>query len=294
MLSRAGLVTLLVAAGGVVGAGAAVAQSGGVDCARDGICRIAAESAGGGGSSSGGSGDAPTGGSGDAGGGPPAPTGCRTHQVDDPASLRAAEAQGVDVGAGPVSSTVCDGPGRYSYVEGYSTPAGPAPAPVDPAVLAKEAIEQMQLGAPAIRMSAPPDRGFVGVPVWLWVERGPTKTGPQTESAAAGQVTVTATASVERTEWTMGPPREAVICRGPGTPWAGQSGMSPDCGYVYEQRSLPERTSGSGRWPITATNVWTVEWSGGGASGSETVRLSSDASLAVGEIQVVTDGSGGR
>lgn len=281
MLNRArhpALVALLAIGMSAVGIDAA-AQGGDVDCGIDGICRIEAESPGASGSASSSSSGGGNGAS--SSGGPPPPTGCRTFETRDPTD-------------GQRRATVCDGPGGMRYIAGYSEPGDPAPVLVDPAELAQQAIEQMALGPPKIRMSAPPDRGFVGVPVWLWVERDPTSTGPVSESASAGQVTVTATARVQRTEWTMGPPGEAVICRGPGTPWTGQSGPSPTCGYTYQLRSLPERTGGEGRWPITATNVWTVEWSGGGASGSETLRMSSDASLAVGEIQVVTDGGGGQ
>jgi hypothetical protein len=94
----------------------------------------------------------------------------------------------------------------------------------------------------------------------------------------------------------MGPPSERVVCSGPGTPWSGQPGPSPDCGYVYALRSLPERTEGTGRWPIVATSVWRVEWtgvSGGGpVAGGQTVRVSSEASLPVGEIHVLVSGGG--
>jgi hypothetical protein len=75
-----------------------------------------------------------------------------------------------------------------------------------------------------------------------------------------------------------------------------QKGPSPDCGYTYRLRSLPERTAGAGRWPVTATSVWTVTWAGtsNGApvTGVETLRVSTSTSLAVGEIQVLVAGDG--
>ena len=44
---------------------------------------------------------------------------------------------------------------------------------------------------------------------------------------------------------------------------------------------------GGGRWPITATSMWTITWSGGGPSGTETLELSSSAGLVVGELSVL-------
>ena len=268
----------------------ALAQGGGVSCKSYGACTIIAESPGTAGSQrSGGEGGGGPAGDGGGGGssGPPG-VGCLTMPISG-------SVPGAPPGA--TSVTTCAGrAGGTRRVVGYGVPGGGGPAPVivDPAVLAQQAIERMQLAAPRIRLSAPPDRGFVGVPVWLWQERSESTTGPITRSASAGAVTVTATARVARVEWRMGPPGEMVVCRGPGTPWRGQSGPSPDCGYTYQLRSLPERTGGSGRWTITATNVWMITWEGGGASGSDVVRRSSSTSLAVGEVQVVVTSGGGQ
>jgi hypothetical protein len=59
---------------------------------------------------------------------------------------------------------------------------------------------------------------------------------------------------------------------------------------------LPERTAGAGRWPVTATAVWQVAWAGFSAgapvAGAQTVRLTTQTSLAVGEVQVLTAGGG--
>jgi hypothetical protein len=58
---------------------------------------------------------------------------------------------------------------------------------------------------------------------------------------------------------------------------------------------LPERTNGSGRWPLTGTAVWIITWTGTSAgapvTGSQTLRLTAETSLAVGEIQVLIAGS---
>lgn len=173
-------------------------------------------------------------------------------------------------------------------------PGQPVEPEVAAEVLAQRAIEQLTIDAPAPQTSVH-GTGYVGVPVWLWIEDGEATTGPVSATATAGAARVTATGRLSSVEWSMGPPDGTVLCRGPGTPWTGQAGASPDCGYTYEQRSLPERTAGSGRWPVTATGVWTVTWTGvsGGApvAGEETVRVSSETSVGVGEVQVLV-GSG--
>lgn len=132
--------------------------------------------------------------------------------------------------------------------------------------------------------------------MWLWVDGGVAHTGPVSATATAGAASVTATARLSHVEWAMGPTGAVVRCAGPGTPWTGQEGSSPDCGYTYQQRSLPNRTSGTGRWAITATSVWAVTWSGasGGApvTGEQIVGVPNQTTLTVDEIQVLVGGDG--
>ena len=131
----------------------------------------------------------------------------------------------------------------------------------------------------------------MGLPVWMWVDGGAAAMGPLT--ATAGPTTVT----LDRIEWSMGPAGATVVCQGPGTPvaantplYAGQN--SPTCGYTHALRSLPERTGGTGRWPVTATSVWTITWAGGGQTGGQELPLTAGTDLAVGELQaVITGGS---
>ena len=173
--------------------------------------------------------------------------------------------------------------------------AAAAPGAVAVEVLAQRAIEELEIDPPALRMSV---EGFavVGVPLWLWIEGGPEATGPVSATATAGAARVTATATLSSVEWSMGPPGALVRCSGPGTPWSGQEGPSPDCGYAYAQRSLAARTGGRGAWTVTATAVWSVSWSGvsGGVpvEGTDTVTLSGEAELPVGEVQVLIGGGG--
>jgi hypothetical protein len=175
-------------------------------------------------------------------------------------------------------------------------PAGAAGAPAPAqAVLAQRAVSQLTLRPPSIELSS--TRGaFVGVPLWLWIDRGPQTSGPTSAVATAGSSRVEATGRLVAVEWELGPSGARVTCTGPGTPWRGQPGASPDCGYVYRERSLPDRTGGPARWTITATSVWQVGWTGvtdgGPVAGQQTLRLSSTATIAVGEVQVLVAGGG--
>ncbi|WP_345420042.1 hypothetical protein [Pseudonocardia xishanensis] len=158
---------------------------------------------------------------------------------------------------------------------------------------AQIAINELDLAAPTIRFSGG-DPAVVGVPVWLWLDG--VDGIPPSATAAVGTARVTATARLTAVEWTLGPPGAEIVCRGAGTPWIGQDGPSPDCGYSYTLRSLPERTGGSGRFPVTATAVWQVAWQGISAGapveGGEELRLTTETSIAVDEVQTLVVGEG--
>lgn len=179
--------------------------------------------------------------------------------------------------------------GLIFLANGTGSPAAPV---VDPRILAQQAISSMPLRGPEIRMAPPPGSasGLVGLPIWMWVERSPESTGPARASASAGGVSVTAVGEVSQVTWDMGD-GTTVVC-GAGTPYTpGVEGPSPDCGHVYAQASS-RHVPGGGPWPITATSTWTISWSGGGLSGTETLELSSSAELSVGELHVLNqDGS---
>lgn len=172
---------------------------------------------------------------------------------------------------------------------GARSPVAPA---VDPRVLARQAITSMALRAPEVR-TAPPagsSSGLVGLPVWMWVHRTEDTTGPVRASASAGGMTVTAVAQVSQVLWNMGD-GHTVTC-GLGTPYVEGAGTaSPDCGYVYAQASA-RHVPGGGPWTVSATSSWTITWSGGGLSGTETLKLSSSAPLFVGELHVLNQAGG--
>jgi hypothetical protein len=173
-------------------------------------------------------------------------------------------------------------------------PGAANPAALPPAVIAQQAIKSLGLRGPHVRTSVVGST-FVGAPLCLWIDQGDQFTGPLSRTATAGAAQVTVTGTLTAVQWDLGPPDGHVRCTGPGTPWAGQVGPSPNCGYTYTERSLPERTNGTSRWPITATSVWQVNWTGTSAgvpvNGAQTVRIPAQASLAVGEVQVLVAGS---
>lgn len=175
-------------------------------------------------------------------------------------------------------------------------PAVPAAVP-EPAlsVLLRQAVKQLNLSPPEIRTSAQ-GSAYVGVPLWLWIDQGQGNIGPVSATAAAGAARVTATARLTATRWRMGPVGAVVECVGTGTPWTGQTGPSPDCGYLYTERSLPSRTGGRGSWTVQVTGIWQVTWAGitGGApvAGEQELDLTAPQELPVGELQALVTGSG--
>jgi hypothetical protein len=173
-------------------------------------------------------------------------------------------------------------------------PGAPAaPLPPSPAQVAQVAIAELGLRAGAPQLSANPNTA-VGLPVWMWVTRSAQTTGPASVTATLGPTTVTATAVLSSITWSMGPAGAVLTCNGPGTPAPGrllfQGDNSPDCGYSYALRSLPERTGGTGRWPVTATSTFAITWTGAGQNGAETLTLSASTSVEVGELQAVVTG----
>jgi len=202
--------------------------------------------------------------------------------------------QGHEPGDGAVYFENCiRDDGTFVFLTGVVWRAAPpGPPPVDPEVLAQRAILAMQLLGPIIR-TAPPqgsDSGLVGLPAWMWSERAENVTGPISRTESEGTVTVTAIGVVAQVVWSMGD-GQSVTC-GAGTPYpAGSDGESPDCGYTYQTAST-NPVAGGGPWPITATSTWTITWSGGGESGTETLELTSTGELLIRELYVLNQDGG--
>jgi hypothetical protein len=165
-------------------------------------------------------------------------------------------------------------------------PQGQPPVPqVDPQELAQRAVDSMTLLGPDVASPRAAGKYTVGVPMWMWVNQSATTYGPNTASASAGGVTVTATAKVSKIVWQMGD-GTSVTCNGPGTPYQASEGMtpSPTCGHVYSATSAGAQ---NGKYPVTATSTWTINWQGGGQAGQLTEVRQTNVQVAVGEVQVV-------
>jgi hypothetical protein len=186
-----------------------------------------------------------------------------------------------------VYERVCVTDGQDGLVDIQFVGADPRqdPPAMDPAVVAQQVVDKMRLEGPDIASPRAAGRYTVGVPVWMWVTQSATTYGPNTASASAGGVTVTATAKVSKIVWQMGD-GSTVTCTGPGTPYTGSSDMveSPTCGHRYSTTSVD---APGGRYAVTATSTWTVDWQGAGQSGQLEEIRQSDMQVAVGELQVV-------
>lgn len=169
-------------------------------------------------------------------------------------------------------------------------PDGPrAGAPPSPAELAEQAHSQLRLPAPRI-LANPRGEQLVGLPTWLWLERG--SWGEVSATAAVPGVSVTAVAHPRSVSWSMGDGTN-LTCAGPGTPFpvgADPKGASPDCGYTYHWPSAGQPNLA---YPVTATVHWTVTWSGAGQTGVfPDMTTTSATAFPVAESQAVNTGGG--
>ncbi|MFJ5681047.1 ATP/GTP-binding protein [Streptomyces sp. NPDC093097] len=186
---------------------------------------------------------------------------------------------------GALYRVMCPETGRIGvlFVPKGGNPAQPA---VDPETVARRAVESMKLTGPDIGIVPKPSgRGLVGMPVWMWTAKSPETYGPNRASATAGATTVTATARVTQIVWTMGD-GQSVTCTTAGTPYKPSYGKatSPDCGYLYRH---PSNDQPGGKYTVTATSTWTIEWAGAGQSGQLTQTRQSRTAIAVGELHVL-------
>lgn len=168
---------------------------------------------------------------------------------------------------------------------------GGGEATVDPLVLARRAVERLPLVRPAVATSPSPDRDqLVNLATWLWVEDWRALS----TTASVGAVSVTVTATPEQVAWDMGT-GDVVVCGGPGTPYDRSrpaEAQSTDCSYTYRRSSADQPGQ---RYPVTATQTWSVSWSASGVPGGGDlgeVSRSTQLSLRVAEGQALVTGSG--
>lgn len=159
---------------------------------------------------------------------------------------------------------------------------------VNPVTVARDAMAKMNLRAIQIGMAprATPAYGLVGLPVWMWTANpSPATVGPLSTSATTGPVTVTAKASLDEIDWSMGD-GQSVVCHGAGTPYSPSFGniMSPTCGYRYTRAST---STAGGVYHVAARSHWTITWAGGGAAGTVHLDFTSRAQVQIRELQVV-------
>lgn len=226
----------------------------------------------------------------------PVPEPCVVMKMDPQPPAGSALWEGHDPGGGAVYTRFCPegmaaataaGAIGLGYEEFWSA-TEPAAAAVDPRVLAQQAVDKMLLTGPDIDINPRPGgRGLVGMPVWMAADPSPTTWGPNTASATAGAVTVTATAKVSRVVWSMGD-GTSVTCHGPGSVYKTSYGLrkSPTCGHVYTD---PSSTVASGRFRVTATATWAIDWQvdGGGEAGQLTEVRTSAVALTIAESQAL-------
>lgn len=173
--------------------------------------------------------------------------------------------------------------GRSSLFTQYSP--DPAPPPPNPEMLARRAVDSMQLKPidmgvfPRTVEENPEAMAVIGLNTWLWAKKPKANTwGPISATASLDGYSVTATAGVRHVIWDMGD-GGSVKC-GKGQPWrrTWPNAPSPNCNYVYEIPNL---------YTVTATSHWLVRWEGIGEKGSFPLEVSDTRTLDVGELQVV-------
>jgi hypothetical protein len=162
---------------------------------------------------------------------------------------------------------------------------------VSPEELAMRAIASVGLDGVAYRL-APPETGagLVGLPVWLGVAGSPNAWGPVTGGPECdGGLCVSITAQVTSVQWNMGDGTVLTCQRNQHVAWQrGMDFLAPrdNCHHYYHQAS---RRLADGRYQISATSNWLVEWeSTSGLTGSISTTRASATSLQINEIQVLT------
>lgn len=191
-----------------------------------------------------------------------------------------------------VESDICADPQSVELAElcqGDPEPVVEAVPAVDPWVLARRALDQMQLATADIHTApALPRMTYVGLETWLWVPESQWST--LSLSVSAGATTVHVEARPVRADWNLG--EGTISCADAGRAWI--RGMDSDeetsCGYAYSSTSHDQPRE---RYPVTATIVYAASWtcvgqctSDGGSLG-EVSGLPGESALRVGERQSV-------
>lgn len=220
-------------------------------------------------------------------------SGCYVSPVSEPPPVTAAVWEGHTDGA----IYQCIFPGSASGTGGVTfwaqaPPAGPAA--VDPAQLARQALQSIQLPTPSAgRYPAgdlPDGRPYtvVNAHTWFWTDAASWT--PRTARADAGGVWAEVTVSPSRLTFTPGDGGPSVSCPGPGVPWATSDGvwapspMGCDYRYLHTSAGQPDQL-------VTATygTTWDIAWtSSTGATGVlPDLTTTTQSRFAVAEVQSV-------
>ena len=163
--------------------------------------------------------------------------------------------------------------------------------PVNPAVLAQQALGTIRFPHPSGDRSPSPTLLYQGLPLtyvnlytFYWTSAATWRT--LSASASAGGVSATVTAAPVELDFDPGNGGPTVSCDGPGRPWTSADGNGAPtdgaCAYQYLRVTTTPITS-------TQTIVWKITWIGTGGAGGEIPSLSTSTSgrLQVLQIQVV-------
>jgi hypothetical protein len=184
-------------------------------------------------------------------------------------------------------------PGTNGFTFWSATPPA-APAAVDPAVLAQQALTTLMVPSPTmgrypagtLQDSLP--FTVVNAYTWFWTDPGSFRA--LTARADAGGVWAEVRVTPTALSFTPGDGAAAVSCSGPGVAWQAGNGVwaaSPaGCDYRYPDSSIHQ----PGGW-VTATYgiQWSVTWTAStGATGTlPNLTTTSNTTFAVAEVQSV-------
>jgi hypothetical protein len=135
-------------------------------------------------------------------------------------------------------------------------PVGVAAAP-SPYVLLEEAKQRLHLPLPTPDLSPSTEVAhLVGIPEWLAID--PEGFDTHDATAAVASLSVTLTATPQRTVWDLGN-GDTVTCDGGGTRWqpGGDAAIVPSCGYVYQVSSTARP---DGVYHAAVTTIWSRQW----------------------------------
>ncbi|MCZ7537385.1 MAG: hypothetical protein M5T61_16725 [Acidimicrobiia bacterium] len=176
----------------------------------------------------------------------------------------------------------CEGTGAVA-VDGYFiVPEGGL---VDPAALAQQALQSVQIAPPAIRTS-PEESGrlYVQIPTWLWIDSSWWQ--PYTATAQAGRVWSTVTARPVSVTWGTGD-GGSEVCRGPGVAWSpGVDEDASNCTHTYRRSSA---SAEGGTFDLSATVRFEITWTSNAPFGGTlpAITRTSTLDVEVGEIQAI-------